>query len=123
MRERLFIAGAVTVIGFAVGWYVNGWRWEARFNRTEQAHQQAREQAAQDARRAAESAYKAALEQEAAEARRAQQIASEMSQRAEAAEARAAKVKIVYRDAVKRDPDCAAWAAQEIRCPISSSSP
>lgn len=33
---------------------------------------------------------------------------------------KAAKVRIIYRDAVRTDPDCAAWSRQPIACPLGA---
>jgi hypothetical protein len=87
---------------FAAGWYVNGARWQSRLLALK---------AEQSASLAA--GYKAALAKY-----------DEANQRALAAEAKMAEWKIlagkkvvVYRDAVKKNPDCAAQAAQRLLCP------
>jgi hypothetical protein len=37
-----------------------------------------------------------------------------------AASDKAAKVRIIYREAVRTDPDCAAWSRQPVACPLGA---
>jgi hypothetical protein len=45
-------------------------------------------------------------------------VMAEAEGKVEAVDDIAAKVRIIYREAVRTDPDCAEWARQPIACPL-----
>jgi hypothetical protein len=38
----------------------------------------------------------------------------------QAVEEKAGKIRIIYREAVRTDPDCAAWSRQPVACPLGA---
>ncbi len=112
------LLGAVTVAGIG-GYKVAAWRYQAQLATLEQAHAEAVSQAERAARDTLAKAHardikalQALLDQERA-------ALAAQSETIAALEGRAAATRVVYINALETDPDCKAWAAMSIACPIS----
>lgn len=95
--SRAVIAAATLSLVFGAGWFVNGWRLKNKHG--------------EELRRMLEAGV-------AAVARRETVIEATNDLVADL-EAQKGKVKIIYRDAVRTDPECKAWSEQPIACPRS----
>ena len=109
-------AGLVAVIAFA-GWRVQSWRADARLLAACDARLET--ELACDAGTVCQSRAEALAEQARQEAEIAAQAALGKAQAAEEAARRdAAAWRRKYQAELASNPDCAAWAAGEIKCPL-----
>lgn len=99
---RAVVFAGIVLSAFGAGFYTNGARWQSKYDKQTAAHQTAMAKG-----------WKSALEKY-----------TEANSRALSAEAtiaelrtRAGKTRVIYRDAVKEDPKCAAQASQPLVCP------
>lgn len=97
VSSRLVIAVAILSLAFAAGWFANGWRLKSKHSAELVAMYEAGVQAVK--------------KREAA--------AVEASARIAELERQKSKVRVIYRDAVRNNPECKAWSEQPIACPSS----
>jgi hypothetical protein len=98
MAIRVALAAVLLIGAFVAGWTTNAWRVKA-------AHEQE---------------LRAMLDAGAKVVRQREAVIATVNERLAEVEAARAKVKIIYREAVRNSPDCKAWSEQAIRCPLSS---
>jgi len=97
VSSRLVIGVAILSLAFAAGWYVNGQRLNAKH--------------AEEARRFSDAALAVVKRREA--------VIEETNQRLTELERQKSKIRIIYRAAIRDDPECKAWSEQPISCPQS----
>lgn len=94
---RLGVAVAALIFVFAAGWLANGWRLNNKHG--------------EELRRMLEAGLDAVERRET--------VIEATNDLVADLEAQKGKVKIIYRDAVRTDPECKAWSEQPIACPRS----
>jgi hypothetical protein len=97
VSSRVVVAAVILSLAFAAGWSVNGWR-------LKNAH-------GKELRKMLQSGLDAVAKREA--------VIAESNAVIAGLETQKGKVKIIYRDAVRTDPECKAWSEQPIACPRS----
>ena len=114
----LVVTGAVAAV-YASGYSSGAGKWERKYLAREAQWQQQRADAQQAA---TERLLAARLEHEARErelAERSQEIEAQWRSEYEKLQARKQKTRVIYREALENDPDCAAQAKMLRACPLS----